>query len=169
MKEEKKNIKQKIEEVGKSFKKFALKGSMLEIAIGMMIGSAVSAVVSSLIKDIINPPLAKILSGVDFSHRYFVLGKNNFESLEAAQASGAVVFTYGNFINAVISFLITAFVLFCIVSWVGKLNKKEEKKEVSKTKKCPFCKSDIDKSATRCAFCTSELKKQITFLNEKQL
>jgi len=125
----------------------------------MMIGAAMTAVVNSLIKDIINPPIAKIVSGVDFSHRYFVLSKEQFDTLEAAQASGAVVITYGNFITAVITFLITAFVLFLLVSWVGKLNKKEEKKEVAKTKKCPFCKSDIDKDATRCPFCTSEIKK----------
>lgn len=159
MKEEKKTLKTKVKTLGKEFKGFAFKGSMLDIAIGMMIGSAITAVVNSLIKDIINPPIAKLISGMDFSQRYFVLGKNHFESLEAAQASGAVVITYGNFINAVIAFLLTAIVLFLLVSWVGKLNKKEDKKEESKTKKCPYCKSDVNKDATKCAFCTSELKK----------
>lgn len=159
MKEEKKTFKEKMKSLSKDFKSFAFKGSMIDIAIGMMIGAAITAVVNSLIKDIVNPPIAKLLSGVDFSHRYFVLGKNQFESLEAAQASGAVVFTYGNFINAIIAFLLTAIVLFLIVSWIGKLNKEEEEKEEAKTKKCPYCKSEIDKDATKCAFCTSDLKK----------
>jgi len=159
MKEEKKTIKDKILKLGKDFQGFAFKGSMIDIAIGMMIGAAITAVVNSLITDIINPPIAKLLSGVDFSQRYFVLGKNQFESLEAALASGAVVITYGNFINAIISFLLTALVLFLLVSWISKLNKKEKEKEGGKTKVCPYCKSEIDKDATRCAFCTSELKK----------
>lgn len=159
MEEKKKTLKQKTGSLAKDFRNFAFKGSMLDIAIGMMIGAAITSVVNSLIKDIINPPISKLLSGIDFSHRYFVLGKNDFDSLASAQSSGAVVITYGNFINAVIAFLITAVVLFLLVSWIGKLNKKEEKKEESKTKKCPFCKSEIDKAATRCAFCTSTLKK----------
>lgn len=159
MKEEKKTIKEKILKLPRDFKDFALKGSMIDIAIGMMIGAAITSVVDSLIKDVINPPIAKLLSGVDFSHRYFVLGKNQFESLEAAIESGAIVITYGNFINAIISFLLTALVLFLLVSWLGKVNKREEEKEGAKTKVCPYCKSEIDKNATRCAFCTSELKK----------
>lgn len=156
---EKPTIKERLSKTADDFKSFAFKGSAIDIAIGMMIGAAMTAVVNSLIKDIVNPPIAKFISGIDFSHRYFVLGKNQFESLEAAQASGAVVITYGNFITAVITFLITALVLFLIVSWITKLNKKEEKKEEEKTKKCPYCKSEIDKEATRCAFCTSELRK----------
>ncbi len=160
MKEEKKTIRSRIENFKNDFAKFAFKGSMIDIAIGMMVGSTITAVINSLIKDIINPPIAKILSGVDFSQKYFVLGENQFDSLQAAQDSGAIVITYGNFINAVIAFLLTAFVLFMLVSWIRKLDKKEEKKTESKTKRCPYCKSDINKDATRCPFCTSELKKK---------
>ncbi|MGI6484290.1 MAG: large conductance mechanosensitive channel protein MscL [Candidatus Dojkabacteria bacterium] len=152
-------IKERIQKTVSDFKSFAFKGSAIDIAIGMMIGAAMTAVVDSLIKDIVNPPIAKLISGIDFSHRYLVLGKNQFESLEAAQEAGAIVITYGNFITAIITFLITALVLFIIVSWVSKLNKKEEEKAEKTTKKCPYCKSEIDIDATRCAFCTSELKK----------
>lgn len=155
----KSTIKERIQKTVSDFKSFAFKGSAIDIAIGMMIGAAMTAVVDSLIKDIVNPPIAKLISGIDFSHRYFVLGKNQFESLEAAQEAGAIVITYGNFITAIITFLITALVLFIIVSWVSKLNKKEEEKAEKTIKKCPYCKSEIDIDATRCAFCTSELKK----------
>jgi large conductance mechanosensitive channel len=155
----KETIKEKIKKTFKDFKAFAFKGSAVDIAIGMMIGAAMTAVVNSLIQDIINPPIAKLISGIDFSQRYFVLGKNHYESLEAAQEAGAIVITYGNFITAIITFLITALVLFIIVSWVSKLNKKEEEKAEKTTKKCPYCKSEIDIDATRCPFCTSELKK----------
>ena len=152
-------IKERIKKTVSDFKSFAFKGSAIDIAIGMMIGAAMTAVVDSLIKDIVNPPIAKLISGIDFSHRYLVLGKNQYESLEAAQEAGAIVITYGNFITAIITFLITALVLFIIVSWVSKLNKKEEEKAEKTIKKCPYCKSEIDIDATRCAFCTSELKK----------
>ena len=152
-------IKERIKKTVSDFKSFAFKGSAIDIAIGMMIGAAMTAVFDSLIKDIVNPPIAKLISGIDFSHRYLVLGKNQYESLEAAQEAGAIVITYGNFITAIITFLITALVLFIIVSWVSKLNKKEEEKAEKTTKKCPYCKSEIDIDATRCAFCTSELKK----------
>lgn len=159
MEKKRKTLRQKVSGLANDFKNFAFKGSMFDIAIGMMIGAAITTVVNSLITDIISPPISKLLSGIDFSQRYFVLGKNHFDSLEAAQASGAVIITYGNFINAVIAFLLTAIVLFLLVSWVGKLNKKEEEKEESKIKRCPYCKSEIDKSATKCAFCTSTLKR----------
>lgn len=140
------------------FKAFAFKGSAIDIAIGMMVGAATTAVISSLIKDIINPPIAKLISGIDFSQRFFVLGTKQYESLASAQEAGAVVITYGNFINSLFTFLITAFVLFLLVSWIGKINKKEEKKEESNTKVCPYCKSEIAKEATKCAFCTSSVK-----------
>ncbi len=159
MKTKKETLKEKFKVTSNNFKNFAFKGSAIDIAIGMMVGATVTSVVNSIIKDIINPPIAKLLSGIDFSQRYLVLGKEQFDSLEAAQASGAVVFTYGNFINAVIAFLITSLVLFSLVVWIGKLNKKEETAEEEKTKKCQYCMSEIDKDASRCPFCTSELKK----------
>ena len=160
MKEEKRTIKERVEAVSKDFKGFAFKGSMIDIAIGMMIASSITAVVNSLIKDIINPPIAKLLSGMDFSQSYFVLGGQQYDSLELAQASGSAVITYGNFINALIAFLLTAIILFFLASWIGKLNKKEKNKIEKTSKKCPYCMSEIEKDATRCPFCTSELKKR---------
>lgn len=151
-------VKERLSTTAENFKAFAFKGSAIEIAIGMMVGAATTAVVNSLIKDIINPPIAKLISGVDFTQRFFVLGTKQYESLAAAQDAGAVVITYGNFINAVFTFLITAFVLFMLVTWIGKLNKKEEKVAEANTKVCPYCKSEIAKDATKCAFCTSSVK-----------
>lgn len=151
-------VKERLSTTAENFKAFAFKGSAIDIAIGMMVGAATTAVVNSLIKDIINPPIAKLISGVDFTQRFFVLGTKQYESLAAAQDAGAVVITYGNFINAVFTFLITAFVLFLIVSWIAKLNRKEEKIPEPNTKVCPYCKSEIAKDATKCAFCTSSVK-----------
>lgn len=151
-------VKERLSTTAENFKAFAFKGSAIDIAIGMMVGAATTAVVNSLIKDIINPPIAKLISGVDFTQRFFVLGTKQYESLAAAQDAGAVVITYGNFINAVFTFLITAFVLFLLVSWIAKLSKKEEKVPEPNTKVCPYCKSEIAKDATKCAFCTSSVK-----------
>ncbi len=140
------------------FKKFALKDSTLTIAIGLMLATAVKSVIDSLVQDVLTPPIAKLISGIDFSNLYISLSSQKYESLQAAQEAGAVVITYGNFINALISFIITALVLFLIVSAAQKFSKKEEKKEERKMKTCPYCKSEIHKDAKKCAFCTSSVK-----------
>lgn len=154
------DIKEKSTNFLKEFKKFALKDSTLTVAIGLMLGSAVKSVIDSLVKDILTPPIGKLTSGLDFSNLYVALTGEKFDSLKAAKDAGAVVITYGNFINAAISFLITALVLFLIVSIGQKFIKREEKKEIKKTMKCPFCRSEISRKATRCPFCTSHLEKK---------
>lgn len=154
------DIKEKSTSFLKEFKKFALKDSTLSVAIGLMLGGAVKSVIDSLVKDILTPPIGKLTSGLDFSNLYVALTGEKFESLKAAQDAGAVVITYGNFINATISFLITALTLFLIVSIGQRFVKKEEKREGRKTRKCPFCRSEISKKATRCPFCTSHLDKK---------
>ena len=127
----------------KEFKEFISKGNVLDMAIGVIIGAAFKAIVDSLVKDIITPILNIFLSGVNFSEWTLSLGPINF--------------AVGNFINAVISFLIIAWVLFIIVK-AANLAKKSQAEEKPTTKICPFCKSKIDIGASRCPHCTSEIK-----------
>lgn len=158
MKDNELKVKEKSISFFNEFKKFALKDSTLTVAIGLMLGTAVKSVVDSLVKDILTPPIGKLISGIDFSNLYIALSPQKFNSLQEAQEAGAVVITYGNFINNLISFLITALVLYFIVYTGQKFTKKETKKKEKKTKICPYCKSEIPKDAKKCAFCTSELK-----------
>ncbi|MBQ8147474.1 MAG: large conductance mechanosensitive channel protein MscL [Lachnospiraceae bacterium] len=133
------------------FKKFITKGNALDMAVGVIIGGAFTAIVTSLNTDIITPLLA-VFGGVDFSHLTVKLGNGEL----------APVLTYGNFITAIINFLITAFVIFCFIKIINGIGDKFKKKKEDKptTKKCPYCKSDIAIDATRCPHCTSELEKQ---------
>lgn len=132
------------------FKKFITKGNALDMAVGVIIGGAFTAIVTSLNTDIITPLLA-VFGGVDFSHLTVKLGNGEL----------APVLTYGNFITAIINFLITAFVIFCFIKIINGIGDKFKKKEDKPTtKKCPYCKSDIAIDATRCPHCTSELEKQ---------
>ena len=136
------------------FKKFIMRGNVLDMAVGVIIGGAFTAIVTSLNKDIITPLLA-LFGGVDFSYLTLVMGSGE----------DAPVLLYGNFITAVINFLITAFVIFCLIKAINVLGKKFEKKEETPaepvaptTKKCPYCCSEIAIEATRCPHCTSEIE-----------
>lgn len=131
------------------FKKFIMKGNALDLAVGVIIGGAFTSIVNSLNADIITPILA-IFGGVDFSNLTVKLGKGDL----------APVLTYGNFITAVLNFLITAFVIFCMIKVINGVGERFKKKEEEKptTKKCPFCKSEISIEAVRCPHCTSELE-----------
>jgi large conductance mechanosensitive channel len=144
----------------KDFKEFIMRGNMVSMAIGIIIGIAFGAVISSLVNDIIMPPIGLLLGGVDFANLFVVLKEGAvagpYLSLDAAREAGAVTLNYGIFVNAVISFIIIAIVLFFIIKAVNRLKKKEEKK--ISTKECPFCFTSIDIKATRCPNCTSELK-----------
>lgn len=155
---ETKEVKKEVRNLFSEFKDFAFKEATLGVAIGIMLGGAVKSVIDSLVNDILTPPIAKLTSGIDFSNLYVVLGKGEYESLEAARDAGAVVITYGNFISVLISFLITAVVLFLIVYQGTKLVKKKEEKVQRATKVCPYCKSEVHKDAKKCAFCASNLK-----------
>ncbi|MBQ6401696.1 MAG: large conductance mechanosensitive channel protein MscL [Firmicutes bacterium] len=130
----------------KEFKEFALKGNVMDMAVGIIIGAAFTAIVTSLVDDLINPIIG-LFCGKDFSN------------LAATFFDGQVTLKYGSFIMAVINFLIVALVLFCIIKAMNKatsLKKKEEEEEEPTTKVCPFCKSEIAVDATRCPNCTSE-------------
>ncbi len=141
----------------KEFKNFIMRGNVVDLAIGIIIGVAFSAIVNSFVNDIIMPPIGLGLGKVDFSNLFAVLKQGStpgpYLSLAAAKAAGAVTLNYGFFINTIISFLIIALVLFFIVKAMNKF----KKKEAVSTKPCPFCCSSISIKATRCPNCTSEL------------
>lgn len=155
---EEKSLKKEVKNLFSEFKDFAFKEATLGVAVGIMLGGAVKSVIDSLVNDILTPPIAKLTSGIDFSNLYIVLGRGEYDSLEQARLAGAVVITYGNFISAFISFLITASVLFFIVYQGSKLAKRNEKKIERNTKVCPYCKSEIHKDAKKCAYCSSDVK-----------
>lgn len=144
----------------KEFKDFAMRGNVIDMAIGIIIGSAFGTIVKSLVDDIIMPPIGLLLSGVDFTNLFVVLKEGSipkpYDSITTAQEVGAVTLNLGIFINTLISFLIIAFVVFLIVKSVNKL-KDDEKIEEPSTKECPFCFSEISIKATRCRYCTSNL------------
>ncbi|MEL7833633.1 large-conductance mechanosensitive channel protein MscL [Fodinibius sp. Rm-B-1B1-1] len=148
----------------KEFKEFAIKGNVVDMAVGIIIGAAFTSVVQSLVKDMLMPPLGLLMGGVDFSEFFIVLKEGTipppYATIAAAQEVGAVTLNYGVFINAVISFLIVAFAVFILIRYINKLKRPEEKPEpvAPSIKKCEFCFSDIPVKATRCPNCTSELR-----------
>jgi len=143
------------------FKAFAMRGNVVDMAVGIIIGAAFGKIVTSLVNDIIMPPVGRILGGVDFSNLFITIKHGadgaNYATLAAAQAAGAVTINYGNFINAVISFLIVAFAIFILIKAVNSLKAKEEAPAAT-TKDCPFCLSKINIKATKCPNCTAEIK-----------
>ena len=146
----------------KEFKEFAMKGNMLDMAVGIVIGAAFGAIISSLVDDVIMPPIGLLLGGVDFSDLFITLKDGAtagpYMTIAGAQEAGAVVISYGLFINSVISFLIVAFAVFLLIKSINKLQQEEEAaEEAPTTKDCPFCLSSIAIKATRCPQCTSEL------------
>lgn len=147
----------------KDFKEFAIRGNVIDMAVGIIIGAAFTSVVQSLVKDVVMPVLGLLTSGIDFSNDFWVLKEGTvsppYPTIQAAADAGAVVLRYGTFLNAVISFLLVSFAVFLIVRYINKLrNPKKSPEPVSPTlKKCPYCISDISVEATRCPHCTSEL------------
>lgn len=147
----------------KEFKTFAMKGNVVDMAVGIIVGAAFGAIVKSLVDDIIMPPVGLLLGNVDFSNLFMILkaGKTAgpYLSLADARAAGAVTFNYGAFINTIISFLIVTFAVFLLIKQINALKREEEPAPAAPTtKQCPYCVSSISISATRCPFCTSELK-----------
>ena len=143
----------------KEFKQFAIKGNMIDLAVGMIIGTAFNKLVSSLVNDMIMPLLGLLTGKIDFAKLYIALDGKEYESLAAAEELGVACFKYGAFIAGLIDFIIMAFVVFLFVKWINKLrdmNKEPEPVKAPTTKVCPFCKSEIAIEATRCPHCTSE-------------
>jgi large conductance mechanosensitive channel len=144
------------------FKKFAMRGNVIDMAVGIIIGTAFGKIVDSVVKDMIMPPLGLLLGRVDFTNLYFVLKdgipKGPYTSLDLASQAGAVRINYGMFINTVISFLIIAFAVFMLIKAVNQLQSQLVREETAPTtKSCPFCFNMVDQRATRCPHCTSDL------------
>ena len=147
----------------KEFKEFAMRGSVVDMAVGIIIGAAFGTIIKSLVADIIMPPIGLLLGNVDFSNLFVVIKQGSiagvFATVAEAQKAGAVTINYGLFINTIISFLIVAFAIFMVIRGLNKLKREEEAPpEVPTTKECPHCFSEIPIKAVRCGFCTSELQ-----------
>ena len=147
----------------KEFKEFAMRGNVVDMAVGIVIGAAFGVIVKSLVSDVIMPPIGLLLGDVDFENLFAVLKEGAtagpYASLADAKAAGAVSMNYGVFINTIISFAIVAFAVFLMIRQINKLKRKEEAPPPEPTtKECPYCFSTIAIKATRCANCTSELK-----------
>lgn len=138
----------------KEFKEFIMRGNVIDLAIGVIIGAAFGKIVTSLVNDILMPPLGLVLGKVDFSNLFVNLGGNTFTSLAEAKKAGAPTINYGLFINNILDFVILAF---CIFISVKQINRFMKKQEAASTKTCQFCKSEINKDASRCSHCTSQL------------
>ncbi len=145
----------------KEFREFAVKGSVIDMAVGIIIGAAFGKIVSSLVSDVIMPPIGLLLGNVDFTNLFLTLKSAEakpgpFSTLAEAQAAGAVTLNIGLFINAVVSFLIVAVCVFLLVKAVNQLRR--EAPAAPTTKSCPYCCSKIDLNAVRCPQCTSQLE-----------
>lgn len=139
------------------FKKFIARGNVIDLAVAVVIGAAFGKIVDSLVKDIIMPPIGMLLARVDFTEMYLNLGREEYESLAAAQAAGAATINYGVFINNLVSFFIVAFVIFLIVRQLNRFKKPTSQPAEPTDKKCPHCVMMIPVSATRCPHCTSAI------------
>lgn len=146
----------------KEFKEFALRGNVVDMAVGIIIGAAFGTIVKSLVTDVIMPPIGLLLGNVDFSNLFATLKAGEtagpYATLADAQAAGAVTLNYGIFINTIISFIIIAFAVFLIIRNINRLKREEEAPVEPTTKECPHCFSTISINAKRCAFCTSTLE-----------
>jgi len=146
----------------KEFKEFAMRGNVVDMAVGIVIGAAFGTIVNSVVADIIMPPVGMLLGNVDFANLFAVLKEGKvagpYGSLAAAKAAGAVTINYGVFINTIISFLVVAFSVFLLVRSINRLKKQQEAAPAPVTKECPFCLSVIPIKAVRCGHCTSEIK-----------
>ena len=146
----------------KEFKEFAMRGNVIDMAVGIVIGGAFGTIVKSFVSDVIMPPIGLLLGGVDFSNLFMVASEGSpagpYAALADAQAAGAVTINYGLFINSVVNFLIVAFAVFFVIKSINSMKREEEEPAAEPTTKdCSFCATEIPINATRCPHCTSEL------------
>jgi large conductance mechanosensitive channel len=139
----------------KEFKEFAMRGSVLDLAVGVIIGAAFGKIVSSVVDDVLMPPLGRLIGHVDFSNLFLNLSDKSYETIAAAKAAGAPTLNYGNFINTIINFLIVAFAIFLLVRTVNRWAAKPA--AAPTTKDCPQCAMAIPIAAKRCGHCTSQI------------
>jgi len=141
----------------KEFRDFAMRGNVIDLAIGVIIGAAFGKIVTSLVNDVLMPPLGVLIGQVDFTNLFITLSGKHFDSLADAKAAGAATINYGVFINNVIDFLLVAFAVFLLVKQVNRFMPKPAEPPPAEAKECVYCKSSIPKAATRCPHCTSQL------------
>ena len=141
----------------KEFKAFAMRGNVIDLAVGVIIGAAFGKIITSFVNDILMPPIGLLLGKVDFTNLFISLTGVKYTSLAEAQEAGALTLNYGLFIKNIIDFLIVAFVIFLMIRAINRLSRKEEKPAEETTRECPFCLTNISKKATRCPNCTSEV------------
>lgn len=140
----------------KEFKEFALKGNVLDLAVGVIIGAAFGTVVKSFTDDILMPPIGLLTGNHDFSNKFITLGGGHYDTIAQAKAAGAATINYGLFVNNVVAFLIVAFAVFLIVRWFNRL-RREPEPQAPTMRDCPECLSPIPRAARRCKFCASEV------------
>jgi len=144
----------------KEFREFIMRGNMLDMAVGIIIGLAFGKIITSLVNDVIMPPIGLLLGKADFSNLYINLSDTAYASLAEAQEAGAPTINYGLFLNTVLDFVIVAFVIFLVIRQINRLQRKKEETPPPETKPCPYCLSTIPIKATRCSECTSQLSEQ---------
>jgi large conductance mechanosensitive channel len=146
--------------MSKEFKEFALRGNVVDMAVGIIIGVAFGKIVSSFVNDVIMPPIGLALGGVDFANLFVTLSEGSYDSLDAAKEAGAATINYGVFINTTIDFVIIAFVIFIVIRQMNRIKRKEEAAPppAPTAKDCPHCFSSVPIKATRCPQCTSSLE-----------
>ncbi len=141
----------------KEFKTFAMRGNVIDLAVGVIIGAAFGKIITSFVNDILMPPIGLLLGKVDFTNLFVSLTGVKYASLAEAQEAAAPTLNYGLFIKNIIDFLIVAFVIFLMIRAINRLSRKEEKPVEVTTRDCPFCLTSISNKATRCPNCTSEV------------
>ena len=141
----------------KEFKEFAMRGNVMDMAVGIIIGAAFGKIVSSFVNDVLMPPLGLLLGNSDFTNKFFTLQGETFATLDAAKEAGSVTMNYGLLVNTIIDFIIIAFAIFIVIKQINRLKKKPEAPPPN-TKECPFCLSAVPIKASRCGHCTSELQ-----------
>jgi len=142
----------------KEFKEFAMRGNVLDMAVGIILGASFGGIVTSLVNDLLMPPIGLLLGRVDFSNLFVSLSSRHFDTLAAAKAAGAATINYGVFLNTIINFVIVAFAIFLLVRQVNRLRGPAPAPAAPTQKPCPYCCSPIPIAATRCPQCTSQLK-----------
>jgi large conductance mechanosensitive channel len=141
----------------KEFREFVMRGNVMDLAIGIIIGAAFGKIITSFVSDILMPPIGVLLGKVDFTNLYINLSGGHYDTLKAAKEAGAATINYGVFLGTVVDFVIVAFVIFLVVKQINRLKRKQEE-PAPDTRECPFCMSSIPIKATRCPNCTSDLK-----------
>jgi large conductance mechanosensitive channel len=142
----------------KEFKEFAMRGNVLDMAVGIIVGAAFGQIVTSFVQDVMMPPIGRLVGHVDFSNLFVNLTETHYDTIAAAKAAGAATLNYGQFLNTIINFMIVAFAVFLLVRQVNRLAPKPAPAAAPATRDCPYCLSAVPAKATKCAHCTSELR-----------